>query len=86
MIADRVLSLIIEQPGISITELRAALRDVNRNSVGTAIGMLREQGFILRTHRGTYRSPNAVALEPKPTVWPQGGITPVPLSRLMAGR
>jgi hypothetical protein len=51
MIADRVLALIIEHPGISMPELKAALRDVNRNSVGNAIGMLREQGFIVHSPR-----------------------------------
>jgi predicted transcriptional regulator of viral defense system len=87
MLAERILAVIIEQRGISMPELRAAFPDVNPNSVSSAIGRLREEGFIICAHRGTYRPAERKLREPASgQSWRAGEIPPPPLARLMAGR
>ena len=88
MLADLVLATIFEHPGITAPEIRAVFPDVNRNSVGSAIGLLRDEGFVISTERGRYRPAPSEAPERGAPRAPrrQSDIGPVPLARLMAGR
>ena len=90
MLADEILATIMERPGISAPEIRAAFPAINRNSVASAIGRLREDGRIENAGRGgTYRSAEAKAPDHRAAAgrtWRQGSIAPAPLARLMAGR
>jgi DNA-binding FadR family transcriptional regulator len=90
MLADEILATIMERPGISAPEIRAAFPTITRNCVASAIGRLREDGRIENAGRGgTYRAAETKAPEPAPARRPmplQSSITPASLARLMAGR
>ena len=88
MLADEILATILERPGITAPEIRAVFPDVNRNSLGSAISFLRDEGFVISTARGTYRAAPSEAPEPEKPRAPrrQSTIAPVPLARLMARR
>ena len=89
MLADEILATIMDRPGISAPEIRAAFPDVSRNSVASAIGRLREDGSIENAGRGAYRG---AVLAEVPKLTPatpsrrQSIIAPASLARLMAGR
>jgi predicted transcriptional regulator len=88
MLADEILATIMDRPGISAPEIRAAFPDVSRNSVASAIGRLREDGSIENAGRGTYRAVQAGVPKLSPATPPrrQSIIAPASLARLMAGR
>ena len=91
MIADNILATILERPGISAEQIRAAFPNVNPKTVGSSITLLRDEGWVECTGRGVYRPVRAVAPTLAPTLTPmpprpQSSIAPAPMARLMAGR
>jgi hypothetical protein len=88
MLADEILATIMDRPGISAPEIRAAFPTINRNSLADAIGRLLEDATIVTVSRGRYRAvkaetPKQTPARPMPL---QSSITPASLARLMAGR
>ena len=92
-IADRVLALIVFQPGITAAEIRVALPDVPGHAIARSIVRMRDEGAIENFTWGAYRVKRAS--EEIPSVRtnaeirrhkPDSLIRPCPLARLMAGR
>lgn len=93
MLADEILALVFERPGISAEEIRSEIPNVDPNTVRRSIGVLRGEGWIESVARGTYRAVPAVELPPLAhlVMSPQrrkrdSSIAPAPMARLMAGR
>ena len=92
-IADRVLALIVSQPGITAAEIRVALPDASGRAVARSIVRMRDEGVIENFTWGAYRikrvreeiSPIRATAE-MPRHKSDSLIRPIPFARLMAGR
>ena len=88
MLTDAILAIIMDRPGISAPEIRAAFPTINRNSLADAIGRLLEDATIVTVSRGRYRAVKAETPKQTPArpMRLQSSMAPASLARLMAGR
>ena len=87
MLRNQILAAIAEKPGIGAKDLMASFRDFPREFIHKLLRELFSAGVIEMCGSDTYRLREEHHSVPLPRADDVSGcITPLPLSRLMAGR